>query len=367
MTGITPFADKDGDNVKFSVAFILLREFTLFAFSGFVDALRIAGDEADNSRQKECHWTVIAPTLQPIRANCGVEVIPWEVFPDPNSFDYLVVIGGRVEPQRDIDPRITDYLHLVAERGGTIIGVCTASFVLARVGVMAGRQCCIHWHHLREFEEEFPDIRASSGMAFIDDGNRITCPGGHSAADVALYLIEKHCGASRARKAASGMILEGVRDSRTLQPYAGISWLDDVDNPIVHRAIVLMDNFVTLALSMKEIAARLQVSENTLYRSFDQAMSISPARLLRLMRLAHAHWALHQTTLSISQIAHHYQFSDASHFTRLHREYYDLTPAKARRMGPEECEKKIKTSPPAGIAGRVLTGGIFVFAGEKID
>jgi transcriptional regulator GlxA family with amidase domain len=56
---------------KLSVAFILLHEFTLFAFSGFVDALRIAGDEADHSRQKECRWTVIAPTLQPVRATAG--------------------------------------------------------------------------------------------------------------------------------------------------------------------------------------------------------------------------------------------------------------------------------------------------------
>lgn len=170
--------DKDGSNVRFSVAFILLREFTLFAFSGFVDALRLAGDDADNSRQNECRWTVVAPTLRPIRANCGVEVIPWEVFPDPDSFDYLVVIGGRVEPQRDIDPRINDYLRLVAGKGGIIIGVCTASFVLARAGIMQGRQCCLHWHHLAEFEEEFPHIRASSGMVFIEDGNRITCPGG---------------------------------------------------------------------------------------------------------------------------------------------------------------------------------------------
>jgi len=91
---------------KLSVAFILLHEFTLFAFSGFVDALRIAGDDFDNSRQRECRWTVIAPTLQPVRANCGVEITPWETFPDPAQFDYVVVIGGRMEPQRNTDPRI---------------------------------------------------------------------------------------------------------------------------------------------------------------------------------------------------------------------------------------------------------------------
>jgi putative intracellular protease/amidase len=119
---------------KLSVAFILLHEFTLFAFSGFVDALRIAGDDFDNSRQRECRWTVIAPTLQPVRANCGVEITPWETFPDPAQFDYVVVIGGRMEPQRNTDPRILDYLRRVADRGVAIIGVCTATFVLARAG-----------------------------------------------------------------------------------------------------------------------------------------------------------------------------------------------------------------------------------------
>ena len=108
---------EDDGEAKLSVGFILLHEFTLFAFSGFVDALRIAGDDFDNSRQRECRWTVIAPTLQPVRANCGVEIAPWETFPDPAQFDYVVVIGGRMEPQRNTDPRIIDYLRLAAERG----------------------------------------------------------------------------------------------------------------------------------------------------------------------------------------------------------------------------------------------------------
>src|SRR4030095_3840019 len=105
---------------KLSVAFILLHEFTLFAFSGFVDALRIAGDEFDNSRQRECRWSVIAPALHPVSANCGVEITPWETFPDPSQFDYVVVIGGRMEPQRNTDPRILDYLRRLADQGGGI-------------------------------------------------------------------------------------------------------------------------------------------------------------------------------------------------------------------------------------------------------
>ena len=45
--------------IKLRVAFILAPRFTLTAFAGFVDALRLAADEGDRSRQIECQWTVL--------------------------------------------------------------------------------------------------------------------------------------------------------------------------------------------------------------------------------------------------------------------------------------------------------------------
>lgn len=350
-----------GTEAKLSVAFILLHEFTLFAFSGFVDALRIAGDEFDNSRQRECRWTVIAPSLQPVRANCGVDITPWEVFPDPAQFDYVVVIGGRMEPQRNTDARVLDYLRRVADSGVAIVGVCTATFVLARAGVMKGRRCCVHWNARLDFEEEFPGLAVESDTIFMDDGDRITCPGGQSSADVALHLIGKHCGAASARKAAAGMVLEEMRSNRTPQPHAEASWFGDIRKPLVRRAITIMDRFIGKDLSVTEIAKRLQVSNNTLYRTFQLTVGESPARFFRIMRLAHGHWSLHHTGMSIAQIAHIYRFSDASHFTRMHRQLYGMPPAHARTLGEEGCRMALGNRLSGEVVGRVLAGGLFIF------
>ena len=347
---------------KLSVAFILLPGFTLFAFSGFIDALRIAGDEVDRSRQKECHWTVIAPTLEPVRSNSGIDVIPWEVFPDPAKFDYLVVIGGRVEPQRHTDPRILDYLQQAADKDVFIIGVCTATFVLARIGLMEGRECCVHWYHRTEFEEEFPALVVNSERVFIEDKRRITCMGGGSAADVALRLIDRHCGASSARKATAGMVIDGMRNDHTPQPHAEAAWYGQISNPLIRRAVVIMDRYIADPLSMEEIAARLQISENTLYRSFKHTTGVSPAKLLRIIRLAHGHWSVHHSGLSISRIAHHYQFSDTSHFTRLHRTFYGVTPAQARDLGPENCRIKMQALQSDKLIAGILAGGLFILS-----
>ena len=266
-----------------------------------------------------------------------------------------------MEPQRNTDPRILEYLRHVADKGVAIIGVCTATFVLARAGVMKGRRCCVHWNARLDFEAEFPDLSVESDTIFLEDGDRITCPGGQSSADVALHLIGKHCGAASARKAAAGMVLEEMRGNRTPQPHAEAVWFGEIRKPLVRRAITIMDRFISKDLSVTDIARRLQVSNNTLYRAFEQTVGESPARFFRIMRLAHGHWSLHHTNMSIAQVAHVYKFSDASHFTRMHRLLYGLTPAQARELGEDGSREAMQARLPEGVVGHVLAGGLFIF------
>jgi transcriptional regulator GlxA family with amidase domain len=79
------------------------------------------------------------------------------------------------------------------------------------------------------------------------------------------------------------------------------------------------------------------------------------------MRLAHGHWSLHHTNMSIAQVAHVYRFSDASHFTRMHRLLYGLTPAQARELGEEASRNEMQARLPEGVVGHVLAGGLFIF------
>jgi transcriptional regulator GlxA family with amidase domain len=79
------------------------------------------------------------------------------------------------------------------------------------------------------------------------------------------------------------------------------------------------------------------------------------------MRLAHGHWSLHHTNMSIAQIAHVYRFSDASHFTRMHRLLYGITPAQARTLGEERSRAGLEARLPDGVVGHVLAGGLFIF------
>lgn len=317
-----------------SVAFVLLPEFTLSTFSGFVDALRIASDEVDRSRQLHCRWTVLGPDRNAVRSSCGVEIAPWAPFSDPVEYDYTVVVGGLMRGHRRIDKRTLNYLRLVDERGGSLIGVCTGSFALAHAGLMKGYRCCVHWHHLKEFMDEFPDHRVEGQSVFVIDGKRITCAGGQSAVDVAVHLVERHCGRSLALKVTSGMVLEAARGPKHPQPRPETKWFHEIGNSLVQRAIMLMDQqSPAQPVPLESIAARLGVSMRTLVRAFQQTFELSPSLFLRALRLAHSRWEVLNTDKSIGWIASDFGFADASHFTRLFRRYYGVTPHAARASG----------------------------------
>ena len=102
---------------------------------------------------------------------------------------------------------------------------------------------------------------------------------------------------------------------------------------LVEAARKLLEQRLTRPdLSTSVLAAELNVSVRTLQRSF-AAEGETVARYVRERRLVEARQALTGPgeQFSISEIAARWQFSDASHFIRLFRRRYGLTPHEFRR------------------------------------
>ena len=126
--------------VKLRVAFVLAPRFTLTAFAGFVDALRLAADEGARSRQLECQWTVLGNPDCPIASSSGVEVRPWEEMEAPERFNYIVIVGGLLHGGQKVPAKILSFLREAADAGVNLVGLCTGTFILARAGLLAGHE-----------------------------------------------------------------------------------------------------------------------------------------------------------------------------------------------------------------------------------
>ena len=311
------------------VGFILSPRFTLTPFAAFIDCLRHAADEADFSRQVYCHWKIVAPTLDTVTASCGVEVRPRALLPEDVTFDHLVVIGGLLPASLEHPEETLRYLRHVYAHNAIIVGLCTASFVLAKAGLLENRRCALHFEHVGQFKRMFPRARPEADQSFVNDGEIITSPGGTSAIDVALTLIESCCGKARAVKALTSLLVDRHRVSHHM-PHRPYGHLATCGNRHVERAVSLMEKHLARPDPVGRLAQRLNISERELNRAFAKYAGDTPASLSRKIRLAHGHWLLVNTTRTVTQIAADCGFADGAHFCRWFGSVYGETPTRFR-------------------------------------
>ena len=316
------------DRTRLRIGFILTRQFTICAFANFVDVLRLASDEGDRSRAILCNWRVLSADMKPVTSSSGITVQPEERLGDPLRFDYIVVIGGLMSELQQLEPAYTAFLQKAAAARVPLIGVCTGSFVLHSAGLMEGYRCCVSWFHHNDFLEQFDGLEPVSDQIFVVDRDRLTCSGGTSSAHLAAFLVDRHISKAAARKSLSIMMIDEAMEADRPQP--GLPLDLTTSDPLVRRALLLLQQALEAPPTLASLAARLKVSPRTLERRFDAALDMSPFEAGKKIRLAQAERLLQQTQRSVTQIAQDTGFSDVSHFIRVFKTTHDTTPESWR-------------------------------------
>lgn len=306
------------------VGFLLARRFTLSAFANFVDVLRLAADEGDRSRPIRCSWRVLSTSAEPVRSSCGIAITPDERLGDPSRFDYIVMVGGLIDQIENLAPDYTAFLHRAAAAGVPLVGVCTGAFILHRAGLMNGYRCCVSWFHHDDFLEQFEGIHPVSDRIFVVDRDRLTCSGGASSAHLAAFLIDRHIGRAAAQKSLHIMIIDEAMAADDPQP--GLPLEVKTRDPLVRRALLMLQQSLDAPPGVIEIAARLEVSRRKLERHFAASLGMSPAEAFMRIRLSQVRLLLARPDRSVSQIAAETGFCDASHLIRVFRERMGTTP-----------------------------------------
>jgi transcriptional regulator GlxA family with amidase domain len=311
-----------------SVGIVPLPDFTMLAFSGFVDTLRLAADEGDRSRPIRCAWTVMSERRRPVRASNGVVIQPRSDFVDPAGFDYVVVVGGLLHGETGDNGGAHDYLRRADRAGVRLVGLCTGSLALARAGLMEERAACVSWFHHDDYVAEFPHHQVVSDRLFLDAGDRITSAGGVSVVHLASWLVERHCGPGSAQKGLRIMIEEQVPggDGAAPQPAPDLFAMPAGADDRVRRALVMMDRLLAEPLRVEAIADAVDLSPRQLGRLFREQLGRSPARALLDLRLARARQLLDGRPRPVTGIAAECGFCDAAHLGRHFRATFGISP-----------------------------------------
>lgn len=98
----------------------------------------------------------------------------------------------------------------------------------------------------------------------------------------------------------------------------------------IGNAVEYLHNHYAENIHASDLARRFGLSVPTFYRVFAQTMKTSPVKYLESLRLARARVLLETTNLKVTDIALQCGFFDHSHFGRVFRSTFGITPGRHR-------------------------------------
>ncbi len=272
-------------------------------------------------------WRLASPDGKPVEASNGILLPTEQIETALQDASYVFVCGG-LRVQSAGTRHHLAILRKAARRGIAVGSLSTATYLLARAGLLSGYRCTIHWENRAAFEEDFPELKCTSKIYEIDR-DRLTCSGGTAAMDMMLHLIADRHGPDLARSVANQFHHERIRDGRDDQRGSLLVTLAHLP-PKLRTAIEAMQARVENPVSLPVIARTVSLSARQLERLFLQHARMTPLRYYMQIRIERAHELLLYSDKPIIEVAVLSGFASTSHFASWFKRVLGVRPSEIR-------------------------------------
>ncbi|WP_138464689.1 GlxA family transcriptional regulator [Poseidonocella sp. HB161398] len=329
------------------IVFVLMPDFTLLSHAGALDCLRIA-NRVNGTPLYD--WTMVSCDGGDVACSAGAVFRADGPLPETRHGDMIMICGG-LDIREHTTKALISWLRREARRGGTIAGICTGAYVLARAGLLDNHRATIHWENHESFAEEFDAVLLSKAV-FAHDGNRLTCAGGTAVIDMMLSLIARDHGPDLAAGVADQVIYTAIRTDQDVQRLSVPSRIG-VRHGKLSQVIRRMEENIEEPVSPSVLAADAGLSTRQLERLFRRYLARSPKRYYMELRLQKARNLLLQTDMSVINVALASGFASPSHFSKCYRAQYGTTPYRERGAHGASRAAEAPEEPGEWLAGEI--------------
>ena len=149
------------------------------------------------ARMPDTRVHLVASSLDPVRSEWGLAILPDVTFADAPALDVLCVPGGwGINAYLD-DEELLDFLRARAEHARYVTSVCSGALLLGAAGLLRGYRATTHWLSL----DLLPLLGAEAvRQRVVRDRNRITGAGVTAGIDFGLALAAELFGPAAAER-----------------------------------------------------------------------------------------------------------------------------------------------------------------------
>jgi transcriptional regulator GlxA family with amidase domain len=248
----------------------------------------------------------------------------------PHVLTAVIVPGNEratIEPVKD-GPMIT-WLRRQHQEGVVLAGVCGGVFILAKTGLLAGRQATTHWALSDQFVAQFPDVLLESDHMVIDYGDIVAAGGVLAWADLGLRLVERLLGPTIMGETARYMLVDPP--GREQRFYSDFTPTFKHGDEAIVKAQLLLSSHRERPTSVADLARHSKLEPRTFLRRFTRATGMKPREYQQRLQVSRAREMLEFSGRGIDEIASRVGYIDIVAFRRVFRKIVGLTPSDFRR------------------------------------
>ena len=233
-------------------------------------------------------------------------------------------------PLGQVPEDLLDALRRAVDRGARVLSVCSGAFILGEAGLLDGRRCTTHWRNAAELARRYPHAKVDPDVLYVDDDPVITSAGTAAGIDACLYLVRKEQGSRVANGIARRMVVPPHRDGGQAQ-YVVQPIAPSCDGSL-RDLLEWLRAHLDQPLTVRQLAARANMSERTFARRFVQDTGTTPQRWLTGQRILLAQQLLEETDETVDAIADRAGFGNATALRHHFRIWRSTTPNAYRRL-----------------------------------
>lgn len=263
----------------------------------------------------------------------GVRIIADAAWQDmPENIDTLIVVGSPDDPLEKAlqHSGLIEWLASAASKVRRIVSVCTGAFLLAKAGLLDGRQVTTHWMDLERLQREYPNVTVQPDAIYVKDGCVATSAGVTACMDLALSLVEEDFGRKMALNVARRLVMYLKRPGGQAQFSTHLLAQMNEDGALAPLLAWLHDNLDN-RLTVEELAERAAMSPRNFARVFMRDTGMTPAKYLEQLRLERSLRLLEDTAKPMEVVAEESGFTGAEQMRRVFLRHLGISPNAYRQ------------------------------------
>lgn len=231
--------------------------------------------------------------------------------------------------------QVLGLLRRAHAKGATLGASCSATFVLAASGLLAGHSATTTWWLAPEFMRRFPDVTLQADQMVVESGGVLTAGSSFAHADLMLALLSRIAGPSLAHLVMRYLVL----DERPSQArYMVMEHLRSAD-PVLRALEKFVAANLHRQLRLEDLARATATSARTLARRVEAGLGMTPHAFVQRLRVDRAAHLLETTGDSVDEVAARVGYADAAAFRRVFKRHTGQTP-RGRAATPRRSAKR---------------------------